>query len=456
MNSKSIVDIDLVKKYDVAGPRYTSYPTAPYFKELNESTYIKHLSQGEGDLSLYFHLPFCNSLCWFCGCHSMVNRDMDKIDIYIDYLIKEIQLLKTHLNPNRKVKQLHWGGGTPTHLRPNQIKRLADVIHQNFDFTDDAEIGVEVDPRGLTLEHVKALSSRGFNRCSMGVQDFNENVQKAVNRFQPENITRQSMDWMRQESFKSINLDMMYGLPFQTLESYESSMKILLELDADRMAVFNYAHMPEMIKHQALIKREDLPPAEMKFEFLKSTIRILENGGYEFIGMDHFAKPEDSLSIALHDGTLYRNFQGYSTHAGLDMLAIGITAIGMQNSFYTQNYKTLDEYYKSLDEGRLPLLRGLELSEDDKIRRKVINDLMCRFKIKKSDYINSIASDFDEYFKEALSMMAPFVEDELLELNAEELVISDKGRMLVRNIAMCFDYYFQKTDANKPYFSRTV
>jgi len=462
INTKIPVDIELLKKYDKAGPRYTSYPTAPYFHEgIDDKVFLSHIRRDEQtiekrDLSLYFHIPFCDTLCYFCGCNMMVTRNQNKIEQYIDYLEKEIQLLKPHLGGDRKVKQLHWGGGTPTHLSPAQIRRLGNIIHKYFDFCEDAEVGVEIDPRELTRDHMVALSEVGFNRCSMGIQDFDEKVQQTVNRIQPESITRDAVGWARELGFNSINLDLMYGLPFQNLKTYGETIDTVLTMQPDRLAVFNYAHLPNMIKHQNLIKSEWLPSGDQKLELLKLSIEKLNDAGYVYIGMDHFAKPEDELTVAMQSGTLYRNFQGYSTHAGINLFAIGITSIGMLSDIYVQNYKRLEDYYQSIDEGRLPVMRGVTLNEDDQLRREVITELMCNFRLNKSFFEEKYNIQFNDYFAEAFENLKSLEDDNLILLGEEQLQVTDIGRLLIRNIAMNFDYYLMKKQGEKPQFSRTV
>ncbi len=456
------VDIGLLKKYDKAGPRYTSYPTAPYFHEgIKAKDYVEHLITdneriAKRDLSLYFHIPFCDTLCYFCGCNMMVTRNQDKINKYLEYLEKEIVLLKQYLDPGRKVIQMHWGGGTPTHLSPDQIRTLGDIIHKYFDFQPEAEVSVEIDPRELTRDHMAALSEAGFNRCSMGIQDFDPLVQETVNRIQPEDITFNAIEWARALGFNSINLDLMYGLPHQRLETYEDTIKKVLKMNPDRLAVFNYAHLPSMIKHQQLIKDEWLPTPDQKLALLKLSIEKLTSSGYVYIGMDHFAKPDDELTIAMKNGTLYRNFQGYSTHAGINLLAFGITSISMLSDMYMQNHKTLNSYYEALDNGQLPVMRGVTLNDDDQLRREVITDLMCNFRLKKDRYESEYNIVFDNYFAEALENLKAFEKDSLISLGRDTLAVTEAGRLLIRNIAMNFDYYLMKKQGDKPRFSRTV
>jgi oxygen-independent coproporphyrinogen-3 oxidase len=362
----------------------------------------------------------------------MVTRNFDKIDQYIDYIEKEIHLLKHHINQDRKIIQLHWGGGTPTHLTPTQIRRLGRIIHDNFGFKRNAEVGVEIDPRELTYDHMKALRDMGFNRCSMGVQDFDTKVQETVNRIQPEDITRQTVEWSRELGYKSINLDLMYGLPYQKTASFSKTIDKVLSMAPDRLAVFNYAHLPDMIRHQKLIKDEWIPPREEKLQLLKLSIDKLSDAGYTYIGMDHFAKPEDELTVAMENGTLYRNFQGYSTHAGINLFALGITSIAMLSDTYMQNVKTLNEYYNLIDQNKLPLMRGIILNRDDIIRRD------------------------DQYFAEALEHLGSLEEDGLIEVGQDQLTVTNSGRLLIRNIAMKFDAYLMKKEKDKPQFSRTI
>jgi oxygen-independent coproporphyrinogen III oxidase len=461
-HQKMIVNIDLLKKYDKAGPRYTSYPTAPYFHDgVGPQTYLDHLKKDglanpQQDISLYFHLPFCDTLCYFCGCNMMVTRNQQKIEEYIEYLDKEMALLQPHLNPHRKIKQLHWGGGTPTHLSPDQIRRLGEAIHKWFPFDANAEVSVELDPRELTREHMVALKEIGFNRCSMGVQDFDEKVQKAVNRLQPESVTVQTLHWARELGFMSINLDLMYGLPFQKADSYEQTIDRILALNPDRLAVFNYAHLPQLIKHQQLIKDEWLPSPEEKLQLLKLSIEKLTGAGMVYIGMDHFAQPQDELTIALENGSLYRNFQGYSTHAGLNLLAIGITGIGMLSDLYIQNFKDLETYYQAIDNDKLPIKHGVKLNTDDQLRREIITELMCNFSLQKKTFEQKYNIQFDHYFAQALKNLESFEADNLIRLNDETLDITEEGRLLIRNIVMNFDAYLQKKEAGQPQFSRTV
>lgn len=455
------INLELLKKYDVPGPRYTSYPPAPHFHEkFTADDYLNEIiktNYGENlpNLSLYFHIPFCDTLCYFCGCNMFVSRNRERIKHYVKYLKNEVDLLRTYLLPDRKVAQLHWGGGTPTHLNPDEILDLGSYIRESFQFENEAECGCEIDPRGLTKEHLEALRKVGFNRISMGVQDFDEKVQKYVNRIQPEEMTREVVNWVRELGFSSINLDLMYGLPFQSLESFEKTLDKVIEISPDRLAVFNYAHVPWMKKHQALIHPEDLPSPQEKLQILKMTIEKLTAAGYVYIGMDHFAKPEDELAIAQKEKKLYRNFQGYSTHAGCDLYAFGITSISQLKEIYAQNLKTEKEYYTALDNGRFPIFKGYRLTKDDQIRRSVIMKLMCNFELFFSEIENEYKINFKEYFSDSLEKLIPMAQEGLVQLNDEKIEVTDFGRLLIRNIAMNFDGFIERKQDEMKY-SRTI
>jgi len=455
------IDLELIKKYDKPGPRYTSYPTAPHFNEsFTHENYIDEITktnQGNNlpDLSLYFHLPFCDTLCYFCGCNMIVTRNRDRIRNYVKYLKLEIDLIRSRLSSERKVAQLHWGGGTPTHLNPDEITDLSSHIHTHFDFNPDAETGCEIDPRELTKEHLAALKNGGFNRISMGVQDFNEKVQKAVNRIQPEDLTRQVVAWVREMGFESINLDIMYGLPFQSSDTFEKTVDKVIDINPDRIALFNFAYVPWLKKHQSLIKPDDLPTAEEKLNTLKMSIEKLTDAGYVFIGMDHFAKPEDELAVALREKKLYRNFQGYSTHAGADLYAMGATSISQFGRVYAQNYKKEKKYLAALDKNILPTARGYYLSDDDMLRRRVITKLMCDFELDFNSIENEFDIDFETYFNWGLGNLKEMIADDLVVIENRSLKVTPMGRMLIRNIAINFDGYIEREEDNARY-SRTV
>lgn len=455
------IDIDLVKKYDRPGPRYTSYPTAPQFTESftldNYLSEVKktNIQENAPDLSLYFHIPFCDTLCYFCGCNMLISNNRERIANYVKYIKKEIDLLVKVIGNDRKVAQLHWGGGTPTHLMPEEIRDLVSYIYQNFKFVSKPENGCEIDPRELTFDHLIALKQGGFNRISMGVQDFNEKVQIAVNRIQPEDLTRKVVNWVRELEFESINLDLMYGLPFQTVTEFEKTVDTIIDISPDRIALFNYAHVPWMKKHMEIIKKEDLPTPEEKLQILKMSIEKLTSAGYVFIGMDHFAKPTDDLSIALSEKKLYRNFQGYSTNAGTDLHALGISSISQFGNVYAQNYKTEKEYFTAVDNHKLPIMKGYEMNRDDIIRKEVIMKIMCDFELNFEDIEKKFDIEFEKYFEYGLSNFDEFIKDGLVIIKDRKIIVAEMGRLLIRNIAMNFDGFLERKE-DKAKYSRTV
>ncbi len=455
------INVDLIKKYDKPGPRYTSYPPATHFHDsftrvnLKEEIARTNSLSDFPDLSLYFHLPYCDSLCYFCGCNMMVTRSRDRIKRYVSYLKREIDMISGMLSSDRKAIQMHWGGGTPTHLDPDEIDDLADYIRQRFSLKKDIEAGCEIDPRELTREHLMALRRGGFNRISMGVQDFNEDVQRAVNRIQPEELTARVISWVRELGFQSFNLDLMYGLPFQTIDSFEKTIDRVIELSPNRLALFNFAYIPWVKKHMKAIRAEDLPSAGTKLSILKMSIEKLLEAGYVFIGMDHFAKPDDELAIALREKRMYRNFQGYSTHAGTDLYAMGLTSISQFGRIYAQNIKDEKGYFGLLDEGFLPVSRGFILDEDDILRRDVITRLMCDFELN-YDYIeNKYKIEFDRYFAWGLSNLKDMIDDGLVVLEERKITVTENGRLFIRNIAMNFDGYLERQEDNSRY-SKTI
>ena len=455
------VDLDLLKKYTKAGPRYTSYPTAPIFsEEFGPRDFERKIRETNAvedppDLSLYFHLPFCRSVCYFCGCNVVYTKRGEQADRYLDYLDKEIEMIASMQKAGRKVVQLHWGGGTPTFLTTAQMRRLHEAITNRFTLASDIEAGVEIDPREASDDHIRTLREIGFNRISMGIQDFDPKVQKAVHRIQTEELSRHVIDVCRNEKFESINIDLIYGLPHQSVKSFEKTVDKIIEINPDRMAVFNFAYVPWMKPIQKMIREEDLPSAEEKFEILKMVIEKFTSAGYVYIGMDHFAKPDDELFVAQKEKTLYRNFQGYTTKAGCDLYGLGVTSISQVGNCYAQNVHELPDYYQATEEGRLPTDRGYELNDDDILRRYVITRIMCDFELTFEDVEKRFGIDFKDYFATELRDLEPMAEDGLLELREMGLVISDLGRILIRNIAMVFDTYLRKS-AKKMRFSKTV
>lgn len=462
-STKFDVDIEILMKYNRPGPRYTSYPTAPHFhtgfgpQQFKEA--ILESNQGDplADVSLYFHLPFCKTLCYYCGCNVVITHNPKRIEEYLHYLKKEIDRLSSLLHPDRKVVQLHWGGGTPTYLSPEQIADIFAYIRSHFNIAGDAEISIEIDPRRLSARHLPTIREVGFNRVSFGVQDFDDEVQQAVNRIQPEALTRQVVEVSRELGFHSINVDLIYGLPYQTVERYSKTIDKIIDINPDRLAVFNYAHVPWLKKHQRVIPTAALPEATERLKILKMVIERLTESGYVYIGMDHFAKPGDELAQALKDHTLYRNFQGYTTRAGAEVYALGITAISQLNSVYAQNVKNTADYYRMIEEGIFPTHVGYRLNEDDKIRRFVITELMCNSRVLKAEVTEKFGVDFDSYFAESTPKLQEFIDDGLLTLLPDRIQVHEPGRLVIRNIAMAFDKYLeQDRKQKKPLYSQTV
>jgi oxygen-independent coproporphyrinogen-3 oxidase len=438
------VDLDLVQKYNVAGPRYTSYPPATKFTDAltwpDLAERILENNRTERDLSLYYHIPFCETLCWFCGCTTVITLNHKQGQTYIDYLEKEMAQMSTMLNPRRKVSQLHWGGGSPTFLSPDEIRRLGEIIHRHFTFAKDVEAGVEIDPRRLNKDHVVALREVGFNRASLGVQDFDPKVQESVHRIQPKAMTEQVVAWIREAGFTSVNFDLIYGLPHQTVESFNRTLDDVLAIQPDRLAVFSYAHVPWVKPAQKILEQKILPTPEVKLQLLKTVIeRLTQDSHYIYIGMDHFAKPNDELTLAQRRKELQRNFQGYSTHAGADIYSFGMSAISQIPDAYWQNEKELPKYYAALDAGRAPLLRGYVVTDEDKIRRETIMRVMCDLSLDYAAMSQRLGMNFASHFERELESLAGFEADGLVRRFPTGLEVTDAGRLFIRNIAMCFD-----------------
>jgi oxygen-independent coproporphyrinogen-3 oxidase len=439
------VNLDLVKKYNVAGPRYTSYPPATKFTDAitwpQVAEKIEANNRAIRDLSIYFHIPFCETLCWFCGCTTVITLNHNQGMAYVESLGREVAQMAPLLNPQRKVVQLHFGGGSPTFLRPEEIRRLGDVIHKHFTFAPDIEASVEVDPRRLTRDHMAALREIGFNRASMGVQDFNPRVQVAVHRIQPRELTQQAMDWMRELGYGSINLDLIYGLPHQTPESFNETLDIVLEMKPDRLAVFSYAHVPWVKPAQKILEQQQhLPAPETKLQVLKLVIeKLTADNRYVYIGMDHFAKPDDELAVAQKKKQLQRNFQGYSTRAGSDIYAFGMSSISQIPDAYWQNEKELPKWQAAVDAGRPPLHRGYFVTDEDKIRRETIMRVMCDLSLDYAAMSQKLGINFEQHFAGELAALAPFEADGLVKRSPAGLEVTDTGRLFIRNIAMCFD-----------------
>lgn len=444
----------LIQKYDRPGPRYTSFPPANHFSETTDpAALLADCRTNTGGLSLYFHLPYCETLCWFCGCHMLTSLNRDLASDYLDYLIREIDLMAAHVDLTRPVTQLHFGGGTPNFLTPEQIDRLGEAIHERFTFADDAELSVELDPRILTQAHAQAFSRMGINRASFGVQDTNEDVQKAIHRVQPHEQNIAAMQWLREAGVRSINIDLIYGLPLQTEALFADTLDKTLSLEPDRFAVFNYAHVPWMKPAQKILERHPMPKGEAKLRLLKQIIETLTGNGFQYIGMDHFARADDELVIAQQNGTLQRNFQGYSTHGGSDILSFGISAISQTPKAYRQNIKDLPSYQASIDKGTPPLLRGYLLSDEDVTRRAAIMQLMCNLHLDIRDFEQRWNLNFTTHFASELDTLTELETDALLSLSSDRITITERGRLFLRNIAMAFDPYL-KPEANR--YSRTV
>jgi oxygen-independent coproporphyrinogen-3 oxidase len=453
------VDLELVKKYNVAGPRYTSYPPATKFTEAvtwsELAEQILENNRTERDLSLYFHIPFCETLCWYCGCTTVITLNHNQGGTYIDYLEKEVAQMGTLLNPRRKAVQLHWGGGSPTFLNPDEIRRLGESIHRHFEFAPDVEAGVEIDPRRLTRDHIAALREIGFNRASLGVQDFDAKVQEAVHRIQPQEMTEQVLDWVRELGFSSINFDLIYGLPHQTVESFNRTLDIVLSLEPDRLAVFSYAHVPWVKPAQKILEHKVLPTPEVKLELLKTVIeRLTENHRYVYIGMDHFARPGDELAVAQGRKQLQRNFQGYSTRGGSDIYGFGMSSISQVPDAYWQNEKDLTKYYAALDAGQVPLARGYVVTDEDKVRRETIMRVMCDLSLDYGAMSQRLGLNFTSHFERELDSLAGFEADGLVRRSAAGMEVTEVGRLFIRNIAMSFDNTLAPVGERK--HSRTI
>ncbi|OOF68730.1 oxygen-independent coproporphyrinogen III oxidase [Rodentibacter caecimuris] len=454
--SEIVWDLDLIQKYNQSGPRYTSYPTALEFNEnYTNNNFITAANRyPDRPLSLYVHIPFCHQLCYFCACNKIITRHQHKADIYIDFLEKEIKTRAT-LFTQRTVTQIHWGGGTPTYLSENQSSRLMSLLKQYFNIADSAEISIEIDPRKIELSMLKHLRDIGFNRISMGVQDFNKEVQKAINREQDENFIHALLTKAKVLGFQSTNLDLIYGLPLQTTESFMFTLQKVIELNPDRLSIFNYAHLPNRFAGQAKIKDVQLPAPHTKLEILQKTIETLNQAGYRFIGMDHFAKPNDELAIAQEKGVLHRNFQGYTTQEECDLLGLGVSSISLLGDTYAQNQKDLKTYYSCIEQSGIALHKGLVMSEEDCLRRDVIKQLICNFKLDFSLIEQQYHINFKQYFSEDLDLLKPLIDDQLISMNDEGLRVSPKGRLLIRNICLCFDTY-SRAQAKRQQFSRII
>lgn len=460
-NTRPEFDRELIAGLPSSGPRYTSYPTADRFhggfreKEYLEALHSRGADASNKPLSLYIHIPFCNTICYYCGCNKIITKDKGRADAYIEYLEKEMKLLAPHLGGRHPLSQLHFGGGTPTFLSDNQLERVFEMIRKYFQLIPNGEYSIEIDPRKVSRETVLKLGKLGFNRMSVGIQDFDPKVQAAVNRIQSYEETKEVIDAAREAGFKSVSVDLIYGLPYQTSESIKTTIDTVLSLDPDRLALYHYAHLPHVFKPQRRIDTAAVPGSEEKLDMLQYCVQTLTERGYVFIGMDHFAKPDDELSVALEKGLLQRNFQGYSTYADCDLVAIGVSSIGKIGNTYSQNERDIDAYYAAIDEGRLPVMRGYQLNQDDILRRNIIQDLMCRFALDYRVYEDISGTPFDRYFQDELADLEKLADLGLVSLNKQGLTVTPKGRFLIRNIAMVFDYHLRHKETKAKY-SQTV
>jgi oxygen-independent coproporphyrinogen-3 oxidase len=454
-------DQDLIVRYGGRGPRYTSYPTALQFNdELTQADYeakAKESNDSDVPLSLYVHIPFCHSLCYYCGCNKIVTRNEERVARYMEMLYKEIEMQSKLFDRKRKVEQLHFGGGTPTYLDKEQLAALMDHLRQSFTFdeSDEHEFSIEVDPRTVDAERIRELRALGFNRLSLGIQDFHEPVQKAVNRAQTPEEVQALMESAREAGFGSISFDLIYGLPLQTVETFDKTLDVVIAMKPDRLAVYNYAHLPERFKGQRMINSEDIPTPETKLDLLHHTIDKLCDAGFIYIGMDHFALPDDELVLARENGTLQRNFQGYSTHRQCDLIALGVSGIGGIGNMFAQNSVSTIEYEEIIERGELPIKKGLLIDDDDLLRAAVIQDLMCYDSLSYDDFGARHNVDFREYFKDEIKKLKVLEDDDLIELSDAGIGITPKGRLLLRNIAMTFDRYID-LEENDNRFSKAI
>lgn len=450
-------DQTLINKYNVSGPRYTSYPTALSLSEGYQQQDLVSAIKSSScrSLSLYIHIPFCSELCYYCGCNKIITRHQSKADVYLDYLAKEIAA-HAPLFKHYTVEQLHLGGGTPTFLTEQQMTRLINLLEQHFNFTRDTERGIEIDPRSLANNMLIHLRVLGFNRVSFGIQDFNDEVQQAVNRTQHVDTVKALITHSRELGFKSINADMIYGLPKQTPQSFEKTITQLIALSPDRVSVFNYAHLPERFAAQRKIKEADLPSAHDKLTMFKNTLAQMTSAGYQFIGMDHFAKADNELAIAQNKGQLHRNFQGYTTHGNCDLLGLGVSSISQIGTAILQNQKILKNYYHAIEtQTGCAIHKGMHLTHDDEIRAEVIKSLICQFELDTRAFAKKHAIHFEEYFTDALRALKPLIDDGMVNIDEQIIRVTPRGNLFIRIICMCFDAHLQKQISNTR-FSRVI
>ena len=459
MSMNNTFPTELITKYGLAGPRYTSYPTALQFHEgFDAAAYRRHVQSSNDDLiprplSLYVHLPFCKELCYYCACNKKVTRNKQLAEVYLEHLEKEIEMQGDLIDPDRQVIQLHFGGGTPTYYDDIQLKNIVDHLSRNFllSRSSSREFSIEIDPRTVNEERIAYLADIGFNRVSMGIQDFDPAVQKAVNRIQDEDKTLKLIDASRKFGFNSVSVDLIYGLPLQTAKSFERTIDSVLTARPDRLSVYNYAHLPHLFRAQRMIKSEEVPAPEVRLQLLASTVTKLVDAGYVYIGMDHFALPDDELALAMGDGTLQRNFQGYSTCRETDLIGMGVSAIGKVGNSFVQNRKDIRDWQAAIDDGRLPVWRGLGLSGEDKLRREVISSIMCQGNVQFGEFERKYHIDFSDHFALELDSLKPLRDDGLIELSEQSIEVTPTGLLLLRVIAMKFDEYLINDLQGKSY-----
>lgn len=464
MNSAPVWDKDLIHRYNHSGPRYTSYPTAVQFDGSFDIQKYHQNAQSSASsikpLSLYFHIPFCSHVCYYCACNKIVTKHRERSNIYLEYLFREIEMQSALYNHEQRVEQLHFGGGTPTFLSREQITDLMGHISQHFQLThsDTADYSIELDPREVDWPMMGTLRDLGFNRISMGVQDLNPIVQKAVNRVQPESMIQSVLDASRAMAFRSVHMDLIYGLPFQTTNRFMETIDRVIDMAPDRLSLFNYAHLPHRFKPQRRIIEQDLPAPEVKLEILHQATEKLLDQGYIYIGMDHFALPDDELAIAQEEGTLHRNFQGYTTHSHCDLIGMGVSSISQVGDTYIQNSTDEAQYYSMINEKQLPMVRGLKMTDDDKVRQAVITRVICHFKLKFSDIEEQFGIQFRDYFRDELARLEPMMADGLVSLNSDDLLeVLPRGKLLIRNICMQFDHYLNQPEMKeKPLYSKVI
>ncbi|CAM3671376.1 oxygen-independent coproporphyrinogen III oxidase [Parendozoicomonas haliclonae] len=462
MSHSLIWDSSLITRYNRPGPRYTSYPTAVQFDSSFESENYANAARESGlinkPLSLYFHIPFCDTVCFYCGCNKIVTKHRTEAEPYLELLFKEMAMHAELVGHKARVEQLHLGGGTPTFLNEDQLSRLMEEADKHFflEFDEFSDYSIEIDPREASWKMMGHLSSLGFNRISLGVQDFDERVQKAVNRIQPEQMTMDVIDAARTLNIRSINIDLIYGLPLQTTDSFLKTVDRVIEMAPDRLSVFNYAHLPHRFMPQRRIKDEDLPSAEEKLRIMELTTQRLTEAGYVYIGMDHFALPDDDLAVAQEDGVLHRNFQGYTTHAHCDLIAMGVSSISQVGNTFAQNYPDMANYKKAIEKGQLPIYRGYHTSKEDRLRAHVIRRLICDFSLNFNTLEEDYGINFSTHFANETQQLLAMAEDGLLTINANGIEVQPRGRLLIRNICMVFDQYLPIAMDTTPRYSKVI